>query len=109
MLKEIKIFLHKINAVKELIIAGDFNQDISGDETQQFYREIGVHDFLSEHERIPWNDRDVTLKCGSRFIESIAVSEALMPFVEGFEVTRWDEKVSADHRGHVIELCLEFF
>ena len=59
---------------------------------------------LSGHERIPWNGEDVTFKRGSRYIDSIAMSEGLMKFVEWFEVADWDEKISTDHRGHEIEL-----
>ena len=62
---------------------------------------------LSGYEKNPWNYRDVTFKLGSRCIDSIAVSEGIIPFIEGLEVTCWDEKISADHRGHVIEFNLE--
>ena len=106
MLKEIKDYLHEINARKESIVAGSFNQETCGDKTQQFYCEIGVQDVLSGHEGIPYDDIDVKFKRGSRCIDSIAVSEGIMPFVEGFEVIDWDENILKDHRGHAIELNL---
>ena len=109
MLKEIKDHLNKINAGKEEMIVGDFNQEIGGDGTQQFYSEIGVQYVLSGHGRIPWNDRDITFKRGSRCADYISVIEGLILVVEGFEVTDWDEKISTDHRGNVIELNLEQF
>ena len=64
---------------------------------------------MSGHERISCNDRDVTFKRSIRHTESIDVSEGLMPFTEGFKVMDWDEKISTDHRGHLIELNLEQF
>ena len=94
---------------KRKIIAGDYNQHTRGNETQKFYREIGVQDVLSEWETASWNDRDVTIKRGSRHIHSIVVSEGLMPIIEGFEAIEWDDKMSADHRGHILELNLEKF
>ena len=57
----------------------------------------------------PWNDRDVTFKRFSRCIESIAVSEGLMSFIDGFEVIEWDEKMSTDYSSHLVELNLENF
>ena len=62
---------------------------------------------LSGCEIIPWNDVDVTFKRGSRCIDSIAMNEGIMTFVEGFEFIDWDEKNSTDHRGRAIELNLE--
>ena len=99
--------MHEINAGKELIISGEFNQEIGGDEPQQFYREMGVQDVLSGHERIPCNERDFIFKRGSRRIDSISVSEGLMTSVERCEVIDWDETFSTDHRVNVIELNLE--
>ena len=40
-----------MNVQKEIIIAGDYNQHVEGDETQQFYREIGVQEILSGFEK----------------------------------------------------------
>ena len=97
-----------MSSEKEIIIKGDYNQHIGGNETQQFYREIGVQDILSGREKISWNDGHVTFKRGSKFIDSIAVSEGMMPFIERFEVIEWDEKVYTDHRGHVIEFNIDF-
>ena len=42
-------------------------------------------------------------------IDSIAASEGLMPFIEGFEAIEFDEKTSSDHSGHVVKLNLENF
>ena len=42
-------------------------------------------------------------------MDSIAASEVLMSFSEGFEVTCWSEKISIYYGGHVIELNLEKF
>ena len=67
-----------MNGEKEMIFVGDCNQCIGGNETQQFYREIGVQDVLSRHETFLWHDRDATFKRGSRCIDYIAVSEGLM-------------------------------
>ena len=56
--------------------------------------------------KVSWNDRDVTFKRGSRCIDSIAIREGLTPFIEGFEVIEWDDKISMDHRGHIVEVNL---
>ena len=92
---------------KEIIIAGDYNQHIGGNEIQKCYREIGVQDVLSEWEKASWNVRDVTFKRGSRCADSIARREGLMPFIEGFEeIVEQDEKTSTDYRGHTVEVNL---
>ena len=56
-----------------------------------------------------WNNRDETFKLGSRHIDSIAMSEGLMTFIEGFEIIEWYENASKDHIGHVVEPNLEKF
>ena len=53
MLKERNNYLHQISAGKEVVVAGEFNQNIGGDEIQQSYREKGVQDVLSGCGRIP--------------------------------------------------------
>ena len=58
-----------LNEEKEISIAGDCNQHVGGNEIQNVYYEIGVQDVLSEWKKSSWNDRDVTLKRGSRCID----------------------------------------
>ena len=71
------------------------------------YCEIGVQDALHCYDKIPWNGRCIKLKRGSRRIESITISEGITSYLEGYVVIGLDQKVNADHRGHVIYLNLE--
>ena len=75
---------------------------------QQFY-ETGVKDILSGWGKVSRNDRDATLKRGSRCADYVAASEGLIRFIEGFEAIEWYDKTSTDCRGHVVELNLENF
>ena len=43
-LKQIKTYIMNNNEITDILIAGDFNQNIGSDEIQRFYREIGVKD-----------------------------------------------------------------
>ena len=95
------------NEDKQTIIAGNFNQAIGGEKKRRFYREIGAKDAWWCHDHIPCNNRDIGFKRGSRCIDSIAISDGLMPFLVGHEVTYWNDKFKTDHRWHVIDLKLE--
>ena len=43
---------------------------------------------------MPWYDRDIAFKLGSRCVDYIAASEGLTPHLEVYEVIHWDEKLA---------------
>ena len=61
------------------------------------------------HDCTRWNHRDVAFEWGNKCIDSISISDGLIPCLEGHKVIDWEEIFNTDHRRHVIDLKLEFF
>ena len=70
LLREIKDFVQEINTEKEIIISGCYNQHIGANETQQFYREIGVQDILSGHEK---NRGTIEMPCSNMTVDALTL------------------------------------
>ena len=58
--KQIKSYLHQHQDIDDIIITGDFNQDIRSKEVKAFFREIGVKDAYSFYNNIPIDQMDKT-------------------------------------------------
>ena len=100
-LKQIKTYVMNNHEITNIIIAGDFNQNIGLDEIQRFYQEIGVKDTHSWFNNIQLDQMDRTHIRGSHPIDSIALSSGLMEAVEGVEGL--DHGRDARVRGEEIE------
>jgi len=95
------------NNIDEIIIAGDYNQQISSNEIKQFYNKIGVRDVHSVVNNIELNDMDKTYINGRFQIDSIAASNGIMNYIEGCQVVDNNEIIHTDHRGYVIDVNLQ--
>ena len=50
---------------------------------QKKHHKIGFQDSFHCYDKILWDNKEITLKCGSRLIDSLATSEGLAPYLEG--------------------------
>jgi len=99
--------LSTFKGTKDIIIGGDFNQNIASDEVQQFFQDIGIQDAHSLYNKIPLNDLDPTNIKGIKPIDSIAVTSGIMKFVEGVKLLDNNDVVISDHRAYVMDLNVE--
>jgi len=99
--------LSTFKGTKDIIIGGDFNQNIASDEVQQFFQDIRVQDAHSLYNKIPLKDLDPTNIKGTKPIDSIAVTSRIIKFVEGVKLLYNNDIVMSDHRVYVMDLNVE--
>ena len=105
--KQMKTHLSQNQDINDLIIAGDFNQDIASNEVKALCREIGVKDAHSYFNDIPIDQMDKTYVRGSTHVDSIAISCGLMNHVEGIELIGQNKIVISDHRAYILDINFE--
>jgi len=88
-------------------MAGDFNQNISSNKIQTFFRDIGVKDAHSIHNNVSITQLDKTHIRGSSPIDSIALSSRIMDYVEGVQLMNQNDFVMSDHRSYLLDLNVE--
>ena len=106
-LQQIKDYLNQLSDIDDVIIAGDMNQNVSSNEIRKFYSEIGVDEVHSRINQTPIENLDKTCVNGSNAIDSVAVSEGLMEFVEGSLLVSNNEIINTDHRAYIVDANLE--
>ena len=108
--KEIKNYIRNNESINDIIIAGDYNQNINGKEVQKFHEDIGVKEIHVKINNIRMENLDKTYKNGSTPIDSIAATNGVMDFVEGCELLGYNEIVETDHRAYMIDVNInEYF
>ena len=105
--KQIKQHVNKQHDIDDLIIAGDLNQNINANEIKKFFSDIGVEDVHSVINNIRKEEMDKTYVHGSNPIDTIAMSEGLLEYVEGSKLLSHNEIVNTDHRAYVVDVNLE--
>ena len=105
-LKQIKEYI-QIKNFNDIIISGDYNQNIAANEIKQFYREIGVKDMHSTINHIEISQMDNTNVKGSYPIDSIAASSEISEYIEGCQMVDHNEIIYIDHRGYMVDINLE--
>ena len=87
-----------------MLIAEDFNQDVSSERIQKFMREnrlVEVHETINNIED---NRKDNTHTKRSKQIDAIMATNGLMQVMRGSKITDFQDAMNADHRGFVIGL-----
>ena len=105
-LQQIKKYI-QTKQFNDIIITGDFNQNIASNEIKQFCTEIGVKDMYSATNNINIEDLDNTNTNGKHTIDSIAASSAISEYIEGCQVVQHNEIVYSDHRGYMVDMNFE--
>jgi len=105
-LNQIKQYVN-INNVDDVIIAGDLNESVNSREIRKFFREIGVEDAHSRINNIALEEMDRTCINGNNPIDTFAVSEGLIEYVEGVKLVPHNEIVNSDHRAYIVDINIE--
>ena len=106
MFQQIKHYITN-NNIDDIIIGGDFNQNISANEIKKFYDDIGVKDMHSTTNFIDMNELDNTNINGSQPIDSIAASFGIMQHIEGCQLLGNNDILYSDHRAYIIDANFE--
>ena len=60
-----------------------------------------------KYNKVLYNRTELTQKRGSKCIDSIAVTESLFNFVEGYQLLEVNKVLDIDHRSYIVNLNLE--
>ena len=108
MLKELKQEIREMNTT-DIIVAGDFNEDVNAKKIQEFVVEIGLCEVFGKVHEVDKNDRDGTLEYGTKCIDYVLVSEGMLNVAEGIELIECNKIVDSDHFGYLTDLNLETY
>ena len=86
------------------MIAGDFNQFISSNEIQLFFNQIRVQGAYHVINQISFEAVDKIYIQGSKAINSIAVSNELMYYIEDCQLVKINDIIMIDYRAYIIEM-----
>ena len=93
--------------INDIIIAGDYNQDLNDNDVRKFHNAINVHEIHPIINDVQINQIGKTYKNGSKPINSIAATSGILEFIDGCELLGYNEVVETDHRSYVIDISLE--
>jgi len=104
---EIKHHINQNKDINDIIIAGDYNQDIKSRDITKFFEEIGVRDIHTTMNVLNNDKIDSTYKHGSKQIDSIAATNGIMNYIEGCRLMNYNEIVESDHRVFIVDMDIE--
>ena len=103
--EEIKIA--KADDVNDFVIAGDFNQDIAGDQMQRFMRENGLFEVHHTVNNIDNDERDNTHVTGSKQIDAVLATDGIVQSIKGSLLVEVNEIIENDHRGFIFDIDIQ--
>jgi len=106
-LQEIKHHIQKNQDITDIIIAGDYNQDIRENAIRKFYSEIGVVEVHTKINNIRMDQMDKMHKSGSKPIDSFAASAGVLEYIEGCMLLDYNDIFETDHRGYMVDVVLD--
>ena len=71
--------------------------------------ELGVRDVYQYFNMLELQEIDHTYCDRAKYINSLAVSDRIIPFLEGLALYEINEIMRSDHRSYVIDLNLEVY
>ena len=84
--------------INDIMIASDFNQFIGSNEIQEFFNQIRVQDVYHIVNQISFEAMDKVYIQGSKAIDSIAVSNELIQYIEDYKLVETNDITIKDHR-----------
>ena len=106
-MQEIKQYIQSNLDITDIIIAGDYNQDIREKVIRRFYVDIGVCDIHGKINNIPLEQLDKTYKQGSKPIDYIAATAGVLDYIEECQLLDYNDIIETDHRGYMIDIALD--
>ena len=95
--------------VDDVVLAADYNEDIESEEVEGFVIRNGLTDMFWHVRKDNMDARENTQRRGKKCIDSISVSEGLLPYIEGCEMTNYSEIIVTDHRGFVVDIDINAY
>ena len=75
----------------DFMVVGDFNEDASAKNMQEFMIESGLYEVLSELSNSEVSNRDIELECGSKFIDHVQRLEVFLNVSESIELIEFNK------------------
>ena len=96
-LKDIIDYVKSMKEPVDVIIGGDYNQDIALTEVQQFFTELQLKDLHQTFNGIEVKYMDHTHSRGTKCIDSIAATPNIRKHIEGSKLFETNEIINTDH------------
>ena len=107
--KSIVNYVEVQNKVNNIVIGGNFNQDIVSLDIQEVYIKLGIKDIYQYFNYIEVEDLDRTFWYGSKSIDSVVATLNILQCVEGSKLLEINEVVRIDCRSYLIDINLEMY
>ena len=85
----------------------DYNKDITSNEIKSFFNKIKVRDVYQRYNLILEKNLDKIYIRGSKYIDSVAITQNLLDFVEESKLLEANEVTISDYRALLIDINLE--
>ena len=96
--------------MRDIILYGDFNQDIDSEQMQRFMRENGLLEIHENLNEVDYMQRDRTHKEGSKQIDAVLATDGIRQCMKGSLIVDFNNIVISDHRGFVFDIDIkEYF
>ena len=107
---DIKRYIQSNPDITDIIIGGDYNQNICDKEIKKFHEEIGVHNIYQIINNVELEQIGKTYIHGSSPIDAIYASNGVLKYVDGCKILGNNEIVESDHKSYLIDIDLnEYF
>jgi len=106
-LREIEQHITNQTEINNIIIMGDYNQDITSNEIKSFFNKIKLWDIHQSYNLIPENNLDKTYIRGLKCIDSVAITQNLLDLIKGSKLLEANKVTKSDHRVLLIDINLE--
>ena len=106
---EIESYIQKQEGITDILIAGDYNQDITAAEMKHFYYEINDRNIHQSYNLILESELDKTHIRGSKCINSITGIQNLLDFVEGLKLLEASDITITGYRAILIDINFDSY
>jgi len=95
--------------IDDIMVSGDFNQDLMSNSMQEFLRVNGLYEVHHEVNMIDSSDRDKTSKSGSNQIDGVFSTKGILQHIEGYKLTNFEEIILTDYRGFIFDINIKLY
>ena len=108
-----EIFNEIINHIKNnpdinnIIIGGDYNQNLNNNEVKRFQEAIGIYEIHPIINNVQINQIGKTYIHGSNPIDSLATSQGIIDYIDRCKLLSNNDIIELDHYSYIIDVALE--
>jgi len=93
--------------INNIIIDGDYNQNIGDNNIRLFHKRLGVNNIHQIINNIPINYIGKIYIHRSNPIDSLAVSIGIIQYIDGCKILGYNEIAESDHKSYLVDISLE--